>query len=352
MKVEWRHTFFKLVGYFKAQEELPIPEERDALWRQIEKGIRRKQIERRIHRWSTVSAAAVFMGLLFSGVLFYWKGDHTVDIVKVADRLMEQTDNHNEIQLILSGKETITVGESAKVVNSQSGRILVNEKRVEVPDSRADAGEYTQLVVPKGRHMHMVLADGSSLFVNSGTKVVYPRVFRKGQREIYVNGEIFIDVHPDKSAPFIVKTDRFEIEVLGTAFNVNAYREDAYAEVTLMRGAVKLTDSRKQIVELLPDQQVNLSDGGLIGKKQVEAWKYSAWTEGLLVLEGEPIQRVFDRLSRYYGESIVIDVGSQALTIRGMLDLNCPLDEVLDRISVIAPINVVKTSEGYCVTEK
>ena len=139
---------------------------------------------------------------------------------------------------------------------------------------------------------------------------------------------------------------------MGTAFNVNAYREDAYAEVTLMRGAVKLTDSRKQIVELLPDQQVNLSDGGLIGKKQVEAWKYSAWTEGLLVLEGEPIQRVFDRLSRYYGESIVIDVGSQALTIRGMLDLNCPLDEVLDRISVIAPINVVKTSEGYCVTEK
>ena len=196
------------------------------------------------------------------------------------------------------------------------------------------------------------LEDGSVVYLAQESTLKYPEHFAEDKREVNLQGEAFFDVAKKPEQAFTIETARVRVEVLGTAFNVNAYREDAYAEVTLMRGAVKLTDSRKQIVELLPDQQVNLSDGGLIGKKQVEAWKYSAWTEGLLVLEGEPIQRVFDRLSRYYGESIVIDVCSQALTIRGMLDLNCPLDEVLDRISVIAPINVVKTSEGYCVTEK
>lgn len=352
MNVKWRHIFFKLVDYFKAQEELPVLEERNALWERIEKGIRKKQIERRIHRWSTVSVAAIFMGLLFVSALFYWKGDRMVDIVKVAEQLMEQTGDHDEIQLILSEKETIAVEESTKVVNSQSGHIFINEKQVAVTDAHVDTEEYAQLVVPKGRHVHMVLADGSSLFVNSGTKVVYPRVFSDRRREIYVNGEIFIDVHPDKNAPFVVKTDKFEVEVLGTAFNVNAYREDTYAEVTLMRGVVKLIDSRKRAMKLAPNEQANLSGGSLTGKKEVEAWKYSAWTKGLLVLEGEPLRRVFDRLSRYYGESILTDIEPQALTIRGLLDLNCPLDEVLDRISVIAPINVVKTNKGYCITGK
>ena len=69
------------------------------------------------------------------------------------------------------------------------------------------------------------------MYVNAGTRVFYPAVFKKDKREILVEGEVFLEVEKDPSRPFIVKTNRFEVKVLGTQFNVCAYKEDAFTSV-------------------------------------------------------------------------------------------------------------------------
>ena len=91
----------------------------------------------------------------------------------------------------------------ARISYSQEGEASVNEQQVE---SKPQKTEYNQLIVPKGKTSRLVLADGTSLYVNAGTKVVYPSVFEGKSREIYVDGEIFIDVKKDTEKPFIVKT--------------------------------------------------------------------------------------------------------------------------------------------------
>ena len=335
--------------YFRLQQEGLVEEERSLLWMRISSGIQRERRKRTVRIWSSV-AAAILAGVAV-GFSLYWNQTRYDSIDTVAEQMPEYSPADDNINLVLSPDETIVLEDKAEVVNSVTGDIMVNEEKVS-QSAREETVEYAQLVVPKGKHTKLILSDGSSIHVNSGTRVVYPRVFSRQRREIFVDGEIYIDVRPDRKSPFIVKTGKFDVEVLGTAFNVCAYKEDSFAEVTLVRGAVKLTDSRKGTMELSPDQKARIDDGRLSGKQTVEAWKYTAWTDGLLILEGEPLTRVLDRLERYYGDDITtagLDVNP---LIRGSLDLNCTLCEVLERISVIAPVQAQKTDDGFKITMK
>lgn len=84
--------------------------------------------------------------------------------------------------------------------------------------------EYNQIIVPKGKRSQIVLADNSKIWINSGSKVIYPRAFEGKYREIYVEGEVYLNVTHDTSKPFIVNTSGFEVRVLGTSFNISAYK--------------------------------------------------------------------------------------------------------------------------------
>lgn len=349
MNNKLRRTVRLLVRYVKLQEEVLVNEERSLLWKRIEQDIRKKKRRKIVRMCRSIAAAAVVVGVVV-GSVFYWDWHELNTIDEIAEQMMIHDTNGDEINLVLSQNEKIVLEDNSEVVNTHTGAITVNEKQV--TNTNQVDGEYAQLVVPKGKHTKLILSDGSSLHVNSGTKVVYPRMFNKHRREIFVNGEIFIDVHPDKDSPFIVKTGEFYVEVLGTAFNVSAYKEDSYAEVTLVRGAVKLTDSKHQTMQLSPNQQASLNQGKLSGKKNVDARKYMAWIDGLLILEGEPLIYVLHRLERYYGETIKAAALEEQLLIRGSLDLNCTLDEVLDRISIITPVKVQKTDAGFSITQK
>lgn len=349
MNNKLRRTVRLLVRYFKLQEETLVDEkERGLLWKRIEQDIRKEKRRKIVWTWNSMVAAAI-VGVVV-GSVFYWEQHRPDSIEEIAEQMMNTNPTGDEINLMLSQNEKIVLEDNSEVVNTCMGDITVNEKQV-TETSQAER-KYAQLIVPKGKHMRLVLGDGSSLHVNSGTKVIYPRTFDKHRREIFVNGEIFIDVYPDKESPFIVKTEEFDVEVLGTAFNVNAYGEDKHAEVTLMRGVVKLTDRKRQTMQLKPNQQASLDQGMLSGKKTVDARKYMAWTDGLLILESEPLIHVLRRLERYYGKNIQFVDSDCQLLIRGSLDLNCSLDEVLDRISIIAPIIVNKTNDGYSINQK
>ena len=100
---------------------------------------------------------------------------------------------------------------------------------------------------------------------------MYPRVFADNRREIYVEGEIYLDVTPDKSRPFVVKTHQFNVEVLGTSFNVNAYKGKKQSEVVLVEGSVRLSDKYQKEVLMKPDNLVVVSEGRASRIKRVRA---------------------------------------------------------------------------------
>lgn len=348
-QIEIRNILRRLIAYFDRQEEVPSQEEMADVWSKIEAGIaeKKQKRQRRYFLIATASAAA-FMGLVWFGAGQLLMNNKQ-DIAVIAANLVSESATSDDIQLIIAQEKVIAVKKGATVTYSQDGVASVDEDKTakEVAEDL-----YDQIIVPKGKFTRLVLSDGSSLHINAGTKVVYPRRFAKDRREIYVDGEIFIDVKRDESAPFFVKTDRFEVEVLGTAFNVSAYKGDNYAEVVLLRGAVNLKDNKRNALKLSPNQLASIGNGTIQGKKQVNAVDYIAWTQGLIILDNEPLERVFLKLERYYGSSIQCDAAVKNLIVCGALDLNCPLAEVLSRIAITAPIKHEKTTNGFFVTKE
>lgn len=347
-KIEIRHTIRKLIEYFKMQEEVSSQEEMAALWSKIEAGIDKKKQKRQLrYFFITTASAAALIGFIWFGAERYLMNQS--DLSVIAAKMTNESVLGDDIQLIVSQEEVIPLKKGSTVTYSQNGKVSVNEEEVSNHDTE---NLYDQIIVPKGKFTRLVLADGSSLHINAGTKVVYPKHFAKDRREIFVDGEIFIDVKRDESAPFIVKTAQFEVEVLGTAFNVSAYKGDEYAEVVLLRGSVNLKDSKRNSLKLAPNQLASIGSGAILGKKNVNASDYVAWTKGLFVMDNEPLERVFLKLERYYGKSIQYDAAVKKMLVCGILDLNYSLEEILSRIAITAPIHYTSTSEGFIVTNK
>ena len=119
------------------------------------------------------------------------------------------------------------------------------------------------MIIPKGKRTRLTLADGTHLWANSGTRVVYPSHFEKNHREIYVEGEVYLDVFRNEDAPFIVRTKDFQIQVLGTSFNVSAYPSEGVSSVVLVEGSVNVKNQQKEQVKLAPGQLVDIQTGRL-----------------------------------------------------------------------------------------
>ena len=172
-------------------------------------------------------------------------------------------------------------------------------------------------------------------------------MFEGKSREIYVDGEIFIDVKKDTEKPFIVKTSGFDIRVTGTAFNVDAYKAMREAEVVLVRGSIIVKDHANKETAVKPNELLKLSEGVANVKRSVNAEEYTAWTKGHFPLEGRDMSTILQRLSLYYGCEITCDPSIENFPLQGTIDLSVPLQKVLERISKIHPIGIRATANGY-----
>ena len=152
---------------------------------------RRKIVYRRhlLLYWSASAAVAAILLFLFMTVDWRMKDDR---LEEIAFTLKEVSDETEEIQLIFSDDKTVTVDKGAIVAYNTNGVVSINEQQVDNGQVNEDKSDgYNRLIVPKGKYTRLVLSDGTQMYVNAGTKVVYPRVFSKKSREIYVEGEVF-----------------------------------------------------------------------------------------------------------------------------------------------------------------
>lgn len=351
-----------LIRYFKAQEK-EIPEaEIEARWDKLMRKV--KEDERhRLHRFRLYAAAACAAAVLSGIVWLTFPHFEQQEEKERWESAIAQLDHHRpdtskQIILVTDAKKQIEINKGSVVSYSSKGEISINKKKLETtPQGQtkkkaSEPIEYNQLIVPKGKYSRLILADGSSLYVNAGTKVVYPSRFDDKKREIYVDGEIFIDVKRDEKRPFVVKTASCDIQVLGTAFNVNAYKEQGEAEVVLLRGAVSVTDKNHETLKMFPDELVSLSDGKVVEKRTVDASTYVDWTQGRLSLSGKNIKSILYKLSLFYGIRLDYDTAIESLQLHGTIDLSVPLERVLDRIGKTVPIGYEKNGNGYHIYQK
>lgn len=255
-----------------------------------------------------------------------------------------KVDTSSQITLITDSSTLIRVNKGAIISYSKKGNLLLDQVAVKTETEKVT---YNQLIVPKGKYSHLYLSDGTEIYVNAGTKVVYPNKFVGKKREIYVDGEIALHVKKDKEHPFIVKTSSFGVMVLGTTFNVRSYKNMEKAEVVLAEGIVEVTDIRKSKVKLVPNEMLSIQSGNVISKRNVDANEYMAWTKGRYLMSGKDIECILHELSQYYGIDITYDEEIKSCHLYGTLDLHLPLHRLLDMMSKLIPVKVYKDVNKY-----
>ena len=168
--------------------------------------------------------------------------------------------------------------------------------------------QYSKVVVPKGQKSMIVLPDGSSVWLNSGSELKYKSSFNSRIREVELEGEAFFEVKKDKSRMFRVNTGAISVEVYGTAFNVKNYKEEKALEVTVENGNVGIIRDGSKLADLTKDKQISIqkeTNEVLLNTANVDV--VTAWKNNELVFDGTPFEEVIRYLERWYGVNITIE---------------------------------------------
>lgn len=326
---------------FLEHYQLPPVDPSSIMEKTFEKIEREKR--RRIRRW-IVSAVSVAASLALLFTLYHPQflkrtikqvTPHASEVQIVATHV--DVDKYKDVTLLLAGRP-VTLSGKDKVAYDGNGNLRINGKLVD----KSVRNEQNQLIVPAGKRSSIVLADGTKIDVNSRSFLVYPRRFEGEKRTVYAEGEAFLDVAHDKQKPFVVKSADFDLQVLGTRFNIRTYRQLKETQVVLVNGSVEIKDHHHKKALMLPNQLVCLNNDGISRQETVDVSEYVSWKAGWLNLDGETLEDIARRLSVYYGQSIVCSPSVADKKLYGKLELKDNLGEVLQCIRQIVPIGLHK----------
>ena len=173
-----------------------------------------------------------------------------------------------------------------------------------IADWRPEATALTQAVhVPAGQRAELTLADGTDVWLNSGSTLRFPDRFAADSREVVLEGEGYFFVSRDEERPFTVRTARHAIRVLGTEFNVKAYPDEREERTTLVEGSVGLRHAGK-VYMLRPNDQAVVEEGREVRLTRVDARKEGLWRTGMFVFERETLESLMGELARWYNVTV------------------------------------------------
>lgn len=165
---------------------------------------------------------------------------------------------------------------------------------------------FTTVTCALGDKTTMTLPDNSEVWLNSGSKLVFNNNFKKGEREVYLEGEAYFSVAEDKKNPFHVKTSKVEVEVLGTEFNMKAYADEKEITTTLVEGRIKISVGNRETV-LKPNQKLiyNSETKKIKLFKLTDTSTETNWKDGRLIFRNESIGELEQKLERWFDVDIV-----------------------------------------------
>lgn len=295
---------------------------------------RQKQQTKRILLRTSIAVLSVAASVALVVLLFPFNNNNTMERAAVVS-FVQQDINVEDVTLVTENAQ-IALSNNSRVTYTAQGAITINDengtaKEEKIIDAQINKSKLNKLIVPKGHRSSVILADNSKVWLNAGTTLVYPSSFDNDKREIYVDGEIFIEVKKDASCPFFVNTSKMKIEVLGTKFNVSAYSSDENNSVVLTEGKVSVNTCGEKI-RMTPNQMLS-TDNNTYDVKQVDVTDYICWKLGWLQVHTTLLQDLSLRLSRYYGKQIVCHPETGNLKCYGKIVLFDNIEDILYTLS-------------------
>lgn len=299
-----------------------------------------------------IPAAAIIISVLGAALFFYRsqpaKGPATAqeehfknDIVPAREGVkLTLTDGSVKI-LDTMANGTITEGATKALKEEGSISYLAN---------RSAEVAYNTVATEKGRIFHLVLADGTNVWLDALSSIRFPTAFPGAERVVEVTGEAYFEVTKNPKQPFKVKTGNQEVEVLGTHFNINSYDQQSM-QTTLLEGSVKVTLRQAQgdkSLKIKPgEQSIARDNASLTIDHSPDLEEVMAWKDGKFDFEGASVQEIMNQLSRWYDIDVVYkDKIDKEFVAKISRDL--PVSKILTLLEMTRQIKF--TIEGNRVT--
>jgi len=290
--------------------------------------------ERKIKWRKFASVAAIFIGLISVGLLYYQIASNKNIVIPDDTITLELEDG--TIKVIEKNGVAKVLDKKGNTVGQQQGNQLVYNNT----DSQELA--YNTLIIPYGKRFKLQLSDGTKAHLNAGSSLRFPIQFLEGMdRQVFVSGEAYLDVAKDTLHPFIVNADKLNVRVLGTQFNVHAYPEDGISEIVLVEGSVGLYDKdelfdKDEATMLTPGHKASFrKNNGKIQIKPAITSIHRAWLKGELVFRNMAFENILKKLERHYNVTIMNE--NQNLTGKkfNASFKSVPLEKVLKSMSEV-----------------
>ncbi len=211
---------------------------------------------------------------------------------------------------------------------------------------------FNTLYVPAGQRAQITLQDGTTVWLNAQSTLIYPSHFAGKERKVTLTGEAFFDVAKNPRKPFIVESQDIRLKVLGTQFNVYNYPKTGYSRIALIEGSVKISwnANESDYVMLKPSQELVLQ-GGKALISEITNPNHFLWKDGIYCFENERLIDIIEKLQLYYDVTIKVE-DPEIFNVRytGKFRQRDGIDEILRIIQKIHPFNIEKDVDHNIIT--
>ncbi|TXD54094.1 MULTISPECIES: FecR family protein [unclassified Polaribacter] len=264
----------------------------------------KKEIVKRKQKKSVVKLFTPFYKyaastVLLIGVYFFYE---TISNPKIVDPIKNE-----KIVNLEDSKIILTQEDGSKKIIKQEQKVISYVENT----SKEEKLVFNEIKIPKGQVFRLVLSDSTIVWLNSDSKLKYPKNFIKGlaSREVVLEGEAFFKVAHNKNLPFIVNTKNLNIEVLGTTFNVSSYVEEQDIKTTLVTGSVKVKGTGNKMntsLLLTPNHQaIYNKKNNVISHKKVNTIEFTSWIDKKIIFNNTPFKELVKRIERTFNIIVV-----------------------------------------------
>jgi ferric-dicitrate binding protein FerR (iron transport regulator) len=300
------------------------------MWASLE-GLQPKQPKVR-RLWPRIAAAASII-LCCSVALYYYQKHKQTSTEFTAKN--DIAPGKNTATLTLANGKRIILSEAIKgQLAKEAGSVISKNSNGQISYEAQATTEVTigmnTLATAKGEQYQVVLPDGSHVWLNAASSLKYPASFASAkERKVELTGEAYFEIAKDKAHPFIVNSNKQDVKVLGTHFDINSYSDEPSTKTTLLEGSIQLNNT----TILKPGEQADLNPNGNIAVNEVNASKFIAWKNGKFVFDDENIQSVMRKLARWYNVEVVYEGNVSDRTFTGSISRFDNISKILDKIT-------------------
>jgi transmembrane sensor len=296
-----------------------------------------------IFLWAKISIAATI--LFFVGFGFYLHGHRPqkqtqTALIKAKHKVLNDAlPGGNKAVLTLANGKTIILDNAQNGMLAQQGATLIKKTadgqllyNANLPANTTAVPEINVITTPRGGQYQVILPDGTKVWLNSASSLRFPTYFTGTSRQVEITGEAYFEVTKNPAMPFKVKTNRADIEVLGTHFNVMAYDDETVMKTTLLEGAVNIT-SGSFSARLKPGQQAQINRSGqnkVVDNIDID--DETAWKNGIFQFRDAGIDVILRQAARWYDVDISYKNGVPPREFTGRISRNVKASELLNML--------------------